>query len=208
MDIDRALFDRASKDDFRLLRVYRFSGNSVTVGRTFRGTLPEEWLRTSPEVAVRPTGGGAVWHRNDLCFSFIASPRPPVSLREFYRLFHGWLNRFLETRSVRAVCLSPNASASHTGGRGLCFFDPVPGDLLMSGQKILGGALRISGGRILYQGSLSIPDSPPDLLADGFGEWYEEEGCRMLANDVFPAWGPGPECPGERPGSAKGVNDV
>lgn len=204
MDIDRALFDRASEDDFRLLRIYRFSGNCVTVGRTFRGTLPDEWLRTDPEVAVRPTGGGAVWHRNDLCFSFLASPRPRVSLREFYRLFHGWLNRFLETRTVRAVCLSPNASPSSTAGRGLCFFDPVPGDLLMSGQKILGGALRISGGRILYQGSLSIPDFSPDSLADGFGEWYEEEGCRMLANDVFPARSSGPECPGDRTGPSKG----
>lgn len=196
MDMDRDLFDRGGGRNFRLLRIYRFAGNSVTVGRTFRGDLPEEWRRTDPEVAIRPTGGGAVWHRSDLCFSFFSSPRPPVSLREFYRLFHGWLNRFLETRTIRAVCLSPDRSALSRLGRGLCFSDPVPGDLLVGDRKVLGGALRISGNQILYQGSLSIPGFPPERLAVSFVEWYEKEGCRILTGEIFPARGSKIGCPG------------
>ncbi len=195
MDMDKALFARASGDGFRLLRIYRFAGNSVTVGRTFRGDLPEEWQKTDPEVAVRPTGGGAVWHRGDLCFSFFSSPRPPVTLKEFYRLFHGWLNRFLETRTIQASCLGPDRPSPSRSGKGLCFSDPVPGDLLVGDRKVLGGALRISGRHILYQGSLLISGLSPEILAESFVEWYEKEGSRILMEEIFPVRGLKIRCP-------------
>ncbi len=189
MAVDTLLMTRAGRGWEGLLRIYDFHGPCVTVGRTFRGELPSSWLDLCPEVAVRPTGGGAVLHLEDLCFSFFLSPRPSYGAKLFYRIFHGWLNRFLETLSVSASCAGQVISSGGQTAHGVCFDQPVPGDLLSDGRKVLGGALRISGRTLLYQGSLSVPGYRKDDLKTAFREWYPAQGERMLAESLLT--GPG-----------------
>lgn len=179
MEIDHCLLERMGTGWNRLLRTYRFSGFSVTVGRTFRMSIPPEWEILSPVVAVRPTGGGAVLHQDDFCLSLFVSPRPACSPRSFYPLIHGWIGKFLGSLSVNTMALkeTPLPAAPL---RGLCFDEPVCGDLLWKSRKVLGGALRITSKGILYQGSLSMPGFSGICLENEFSVWYGKKGETIL----------------------------
>ncbi|MHB1605300.1 MAG: lipoyl protein ligase domain-containing protein [Leptospirales bacterium] len=183
MAVDGDLLNRMGQGWGGLLRIYRFLGPSVTVGRTFGGDLPPSWLELNPDMGVRPTGGGAVLHQDDLCFSFFLYPRASFTPKLFYRRFHGWVKRFLETLSVEASwseeCI-PDRQTAH----GVCFERPVSGDLLSGARKVMGGALRISGLNRLSQGSLAIPGYPGDELRESFRKWYRQDGSRMLREEL------------------------
>ncbi|RME69985.1 MAG: hypothetical protein D6776_12275, partial [Planctomycetota bacterium] len=74
MAVDAALLRRA--DEAAVLRFYRWSPAAVSIGRfqdLARTPLPP-WLAGQP-VVRRLTGGGAIWHRDDLTFSIAAAPR-------------------------------------------------------------------------------------------------------------------------------------
>ena len=173
MEIDRLLLQKLGSGWPGLLRVYRFSGPCVTVGRTFRQELPKEW-GGAPDVAVRPTGGGAVLHGDDLCFSLFLSSRPSASPRFLYPLFHDWIRSFLSELSVEASMQSGTSSAPHPGR--LCFEEPVCGDLLWKSRKVMGRALRVTAKGLLYQGSLHVPGYSGDALEEGFVSWYPKTG--------------------------------
>ena len=152
-----------------MLRIYRWEAPCVTFGYFQK---IEQVRATYPALPVvrRWTGGGMVEHGKDLTFSLVipkgdpCATMPPV---DFYRTLHGHL----------AVSLSKmTSSAIRLAGEGdlrvgpSCFSAPAPDDLLLSGEKILGGAQRRSAGALLYQGSLQgmggfsmLPD--PKVLA-------------------------------------------
>ena len=178
MDVDRVLLQKMGSGWSGLLRVYRFSGPSVTVGRTYRQDFPKEWQDVTTEMAVRPTGGGAVLHGDDLCFSLFLSPRPAASPRFLYPLFHEWIRSFLKELSVDASMHSGISSAPNPGR--VCFEEPVCGDLLWKSRKVMGGALRVTAKGLLYQGSLHVPGFSGKTLEDRFVVWYAKTGARKL----------------------------
>lgn len=154
------------------LRFYRWTdGPAVTFGysqfvREVQKTLAERafW----GPYARRPTGGGVVFHGNDLTFSlvFASADRPS----EIYKKFHRFILAELAARGVSSVpfdkVLSASAyapSVNHTANA--CFINPVENDLLAAdGHKILGGAIRRFGQTVLYQGSLQVPDGRTNPL--------------------------------------------
>ncbi len=172
-----------------LLRLYRIV-DGVTVGRTWQGKIPDEWKVPETKVAMRPTGGGAVRHGQDLCLSLFI-PRPllspgPHDWPTLYESFHSVLGRFLlmigRESIMQAHCGDPcsNSPASRRGHESLCFMDPVRGDLMIGGAKVLGGALSIGRSGILYQGSMQIPGFDPSVLSGLFEEWYRSEGREKI----------------------------
>ena len=112
-------------------------------------------------IARRPTGGGVVFHIDDLTFSLIFPSS--LSPTEIYAKFHACVHRTLaqagalQTRLEGAV----DKAAYRPGnaqGASACFINPVKDDVIgQSGEKILGGALRRFGSSMLYQGSLQLP---------------------------------------------------
>lgn len=138
------------------LRIYRWSGPCVTFGYF----QPLEAVRQSypgiPSLSLvrRWTGGGMVEHGKDLTFSLMipkgdsAVSMPPASFyRELHRRIAGWLSGAVSSE-VRL------AGERDIKSGPLCFTAPAGNDILMSDQKILGGAQRRSAGALLYQGSL------------------------------------------------------
>ena len=114
------------------------------------------------EYTRRPTGGGVVFHTDDLTFSlvFTSGPQRPV---EIYKKLHGFILAQLTRAGVNAHALETKLPASayapslnHQASA--CFIRPVENDLLdETGQKMLGGAIRRFGETVLYQGSLQLP---------------------------------------------------
>ena len=143
------------------LRIYKWKSPWVTFGY-FQELKEVQRSFPSYPVVRRWTGGGIVSHgeEEDLTFSLmipsgekIASEAPT----SFYSQLHGKLAEWIQTQ----LPVSVNLAVSDDVNPGpSCFQAPANDDLLIQGRKVLGGALRRSGGGLLYQGSLKISDIP------------------------------------------------
>lgn len=135
------------------LRIYGWSAPCVTFGYFQSLESVREAYPGIPAVR-RWSGGGMVEHGSDITFSLMtprgepaASMAPAAFYRELHRRLAGWL-----TRSISSEVRLAGEGDIVTGPQ--CFKAPAGDDLLISGQKILGGAQRRSSGALLYQGSL------------------------------------------------------
>ncbi len=172
---------------FSLLRVYRIRSGQVTVGRTYRGSPPSSWGVSSDDCVVRPTGGGAVLHGEDVCFSLLLSARPRMALVDLYGMLHLFLGRFVSNLGIET-----SLQGKHEGsidGRGTCFLEPVCGDLMAGPQKILGGAMKVGRQCFLYQGSLLVDGVSPGVVQDRFVSWYIGGDVLVFRNGVLLAAG-------------------
>lgn len=150
MAVDEVLLRLVGKPT---LRIYRWEAPCVTFGYFQSLKAAREAYPNIPLVR-RWTGGGMVEHGKDVTFSLMipkgerASSMPPAA---FYRELHRRLADWLSCKVHREVRLAGEGDIK----AGLqCFQAPAGNDILMSGQKILGGAQRRSSGALLYQGSL------------------------------------------------------
>jgi len=156
MALDEALLRSVSKPT---LRVYHWSNPWVTFG--YFQEIRKVHARFPDIPAVRRwTGGGMVQHGEDLTFSLILpngaklAEESPTAL---YHVLHGMLAD--QIRSTLPVSVELAGSEDMRRGEA-CFQAPVHDDLLINEAKVLGGALRRSGGGVLYQGSLQIKEVP------------------------------------------------
>ena len=147
------------------LRFYHWvSGPAVTFGYAQFINEVRRGLQTrgfSGAHARRPTGGGVVFHEDDLTFSLVFSSQQRPT--EIYKNLHAFILKELEAQGLSGKIfdtpLPPSAyapSVHHEANA--CFIRPVENDLLgTNGQKMLGGAIRRFGHTVLYQGSLQRP---------------------------------------------------
>jgi lipoate-protein ligase A len=142
------------------LRIYAWGAACVTFGY-FQKVA--EVRQTHPEIPLvrRWTGGGMVEHGNDLTFSLMVPKGDPVSAlppAHFYKKLHarvaGWLNSAMATTVPAGIPAVRLAGVGDLLTGPSCFSAPAPDDLLMGGNKILGGAQRRSNSALMYQGSL------------------------------------------------------
>ncbi|MBO4675191.1 MAG: hypothetical protein J5601_03795 [Elusimicrobiaceae bacterium] len=146
------------------LRFFHWDGTTAV---TYGYAQPyKDVLRTLPQnfsgfMTRRPTGGGVVFHRDDLTFSLVFQhPGKPVDI---YQNLHAQIVRSLIEKGEKGISLEGSVakeayrpSQNHLANA--CFINPVENDVLAAdGHKILGGALRRFGTTVLYQGSLQIP---------------------------------------------------
>lgn len=143
-----------------LLRFYHWvPGPAVTFGYSqFVRSVQAQVTPGQGPLCRRPTGGGIVFHGEDLTFSLVFQTelsRP----KEIYARLHGAIEKALtdqaalssrRQQAVAAEMYRPQVNGAANG----CFANPVEDDLLSDGKKILGGAIRRFGNIILYQGSL------------------------------------------------------
>lgn len=150
-----------------ILRFYNWAeGPAVTFGyaQSIREVRRElEHHAFTGAFCRRPTGGGVVYHQDDLTFSLIfSSQNSPTSI---YKHLHQTIQTALVADGIQAHVFSQKLPASayapsqhHLAN--CCFINPVENDLLLTdGQKMLGGAIRRFGTTVLYQGSLQLPQA-------------------------------------------------
>lgn len=145
------------------LRFYNWTGGpAVTFGYAqFVSQVRQGVAQDCGPLCRRPTGGGVVFHQDDLTFSLIfpAADNPRVIYKKLHGAVHAALTLSGLTARVFAQKLPASAYApSHQHKASACFVNPVENDLLQAnGQKMLGGAIRRFGTTVLYQGSLQVP---------------------------------------------------
>lgn len=162
MAIDQALLDdMAARDDgAAFLRLYRwdppclsFGRNEPALARYDRAAIE----RLGLDVVRRPTGGRAVWHQHEVTYAVAAPVAAFGSLRESYRAIHQRLARALRHLGVPAT-LAPDAGSPGLAG-GACFAQPVGGEVLVGGRKVVGSAQVREGAAFLQHGSILLGGS-------------------------------------------------
>lgn len=176
MALDEALMDTARSGE-TVLRVYGWSPPCLSLGRNqrARGLYDRDAARhLGVEIVRRPTGGRAVFHHREFTYAVVAPSGRWGSLRECYRLLNRALLHGLAELGVEA---SP---AGRAGGSGrapvpslrACFRDPLPGEIVADGRKLVGSAQWRREGALLQHGSilLEAEQEVAERLRTGGGE--------------------------------------
>lgn len=176
MAADRRLIDEVGAEPGRaVLRWYTWEPAAFSLGY---GQRPGEIfdlakLRRSGTAWVkRPTGGSLVYHQGDVSYAFTlprVNPWGIDSSRDLYRFVGAaWLRGF-DMLGVRAELPRrvPSARTVPPRVRRVCLGFHSPGDILVAGRKIGGGAQRRLRGVWLQQGFFLLrPFEPPDCFRD------------------------------------------
>jgi len=160
MAVDEALAASVADGGAPVLRFYRWEPACLSLGRNqpARDRYDLDALAAAGiDIVRRPTGGRAVLHRRELTYSVAAPEGLLGGLREAYTA----INRALVVGLRR---LGVDARLQSAGGRAPvpslapCFAEPVEGEVVAGGRKLLGSAQRRLGSVILQHGSLPLHD--------------------------------------------------
>ena len=177
MEVDVVLTERAAREGQVQLRFFRWSEPTVTMGRTLpaeQGTAAAV-LFGGARLVRRPTGGGVVFHGDEMSLS-LAWPRSASALlgglRESYCRIHRAIRDALMDCAIS--CLQAECEENPAGV--MCQSSIVAGDVISpAGTKLAGGAQWHTRGAVLYQGHLwlrtmpALEEAMADRLADCFG---------------------------------------
>ena len=159
MAIDEALLETAVVPS---IRFYRWRSPALSFG--YFGKFSDVAIYAAERDLVRRwTGGGIVFHGDDLTYSIVIPATDPVfdeSSIAIYEKIHRALADALNGVGERAVVaggVDPGGIAlpKHDAARGYnCFANPVRADVMMNGRKIAGAAQRRTRRGLLQQGSI------------------------------------------------------
>jgi lipoate-protein ligase A len=168
MAVDEMLAASVAAGGAPVLRFYRWEPACLSLGRNqpARGRYDLAALAAAGiDVVRRPTGGRAVLHRRELTYSVAA----PVALLGPQRAAYAAVNRALVAglrRLGAAASLQPGtgARAPHPS-LAPCFAEPVEGEVVAAGRKLVGSAQRLLDGVLLQHGSLPLHDDQSAVAA-------------------------------------------
>lgn len=157
MAIDEALLSVVTTPS---IRFYRWRSPALSFGY-FGRFADVEHEQANHELVRRWTGGGVVFHGNDLTYSVILPSSTPAAAkpsRVLYSEIHDAIRRALG-ENVGAKLASSDAPRSSDA----CFANPVKADVIVGGQKIAGAAQRRTRAGLLHQGSIQYDDLKLDF---------------------------------------------
>jgi lipoate-protein ligase A len=167
MELDMRLMQSFSDGSFRrefgadscLWRFYSWSPAAVSLGRN-QNPVEIDAVRCREEgvdVVVRPTGGRAVFHADELTYSFFAETGE--SNESIYRMVHETIAQALEKVGVVPdFCRSqPDFRKRYETAQAVtCFTASAKYELQLNGRKLVGSAQRRRGNTVLQHGSMPL----------------------------------------------------
>ena len=167
MAIDEALMALARRTGENVLRVYTWSGPTLSLGRhqSVRGRVDVAVARDlGVSLVRRPTGGRALLHHREVTYSVTAALARDDSVRTWYASINTVLLRALHALGVKAetAVVSGRTPLPSTAS---CFVRPDEGEITVGGRKLVGSALLRQEGALLQHGSILLDDDQPMLDA-------------------------------------------
>jgi lipoate-protein ligase A len=202
MKADCHLLERAPEQNTVYLRLYSWSPPAVSLGymQSPDSILDNKVIvKKGVEWAVRPTGGRAVLHWNDLTYALVF----PADLREMgrtisesYSVISGCLVRGLALAGIPSETRDSSIEYSATA-RNLrlpCFLSPNRSEIMVQGKKLVGSAQKRTPQAVLQHGSIPLDGSfrrLPEFLAISSEERARhrallEKKC-ICVNEIDPA---------------------
>ena len=166
MAIDEALLEVVRVPS---VRFYQWRSPALSFGYFGKFTDVDAYA-PAHDLVRRWTGGGIVFHGDDLTYSIVIPVRDSVfaeSSMNIYKKIHRALADVLNGIGKRAVVVESARCADRTAQRGVptnnCFANPVHADVMLNGRKIAGAAQRRTRRGLLQQGSIQGVDLENDL---------------------------------------------
>jgi lipoyl(octanoyl) transferase len=188
MAIDEALLESAAAPS---IRFYRWESPALSFG--YFGRFADVADKASERDLVRRwTGGGIVFHGEDLTYSVVIPANDPVfaeSPMSIYENVHRALRKALVANGERAelalVAGVVDAGTAIFNPGFNCFANAVRLDLTIDGRKVAGAAQRRTRAGLLQQGSVQYVDLG-NGLAERFAQALSENcGERKIADEVL-----------------------
>jgi lipoyl(octanoyl) transferase len=167
MAIDEALLERAVVPS---IRFYHWQSPAVSFG--YFGRFSNVAIHAGDRDVVRRwTGGGIVFHGEDLTYSIVIPASDPAfreSSMTIYERIHGALAHAIGARASVAGGVDPGGSAvakqTAVEASGYnCFANAVRADVMIDGRKVAGAAQRRTRRGLLQQGSIQSVALESDL---------------------------------------------
>lgn len=159
MAVDEVLMASVREGSAPTLRFYRWSPACLSFGRNqpARGHYDPEALRAAGVAVVRrPTGGRAVLHDAELTYAVVAPVRALGTPRAAYRAINRALVAGLARLGAAAAVQGPGGGRSPVPSLAPCFAEPVEGEVLAGGRKLIGSAQLCEEGVLLQHGALPL----------------------------------------------------
>lgn len=174
MQYDKNLLDIADTLDSPLLRFYKWNKKSATYGYFI---CPETFLdmqaiyRYELDIAKRPTGGGIIFHTNDLAFSLIIPQSHFAYSRNTYKNYQTINSIILSVIShYLGKTVSPtffqNQKQNQNNTPPFCMANSTIYDVVIDEKKVGGAAQRLTHKGLLHQGSICLTPADPTFLKD------------------------------------------
>jgi lipoate-protein ligase A len=172
MGIDEALLQTAMVPT---IRFYRWRSPALSFG--YFGTFSDVEIHAAERDLVRRwTGGGIVFHGDDLTYSIVIPANDPAfaeSSVALYQKIHLALCQLLIAIGHCAEVVESARCADRTPQRSVpthnCFANPVRADVMINDRKIAGAAQRRTRRGLLQQGSIQGIATNSDL-AENFAQ--------------------------------------
>jgi lipoate-protein ligase A len=159
MAIDEALLETAVVPS---IRFYRWRSPALSFG--YFGKFSDVAVYAAERDLVRRwTGGGIVFHGDDLTYSIVIPASDPVfdesSIAIYEKIHRALCGALVKTGQRAVVAVDPagfsaaTRAAVNASGYN-CFANPVRADVMMDGRKIAGAAQRRNRRGLLQQGSI------------------------------------------------------
>lgn len=168
MDYDLDLVRQVQNGRNACFRVYGWSPWCLSLGKNQKlDKIDKDQLeKDNYQLVYRPTGGRAVFHSNELTYSFVSKIKPGEE-KEIYKNVHLFFSDILEKFNIRSdfVKSNPEFSKLYKEDKSVsCFASSARNELTINGKKIIGSAQRIIGDILLQHGSLPIDNSYLDIV--------------------------------------------
>jgi len=162
MHIDKALFEDFTPLDRPIFRVYTWEA-SYTYGVSQKLSVIKafDYLKKYDENhAQRMTGGGVLFHGNDISYSLIipTSYVKNLSVKESYALICSFLMHFYKSLGLNPIYAKDLEDVQLSKSE-YCQEGFEPYDILVDAKKIGGNAQRRAKDKIFQHGSISIDNS-------------------------------------------------
>jgi lipoate-protein ligase A len=188
MAIDEALLEAV---DAASIRFYRWQSPALSFGYFGKFADVADYA-AQRDLVRRWTGGGIVFHGEDLTYSIIIPATESAfgeSPKSIYEKIHCALRDALAANGGRVELAAMGRDAAlrrpRTAQRAVltnvCFANPVRADVMVNGQKVAGAAQRRTRGGLLHQGSIQLatgrvrPTGGHVALGNGLAERFVKE---------------------------------
>jgi lipoate-protein ligase A len=177
------------------LRLFSFRPPCLSLGR-FQPASPEVSREPGLEVVRRPTGGRAVLHRRDICYSVIAPADHPLVAGSIHQSYAKIARALAEGLAILGLpSLEEAAAQGRLPEADWCFEALAPHELAFDGAKLVGSAQLRRDGVLLQQGSIRLvhPNGEPPpttALEEALGRRLSRrEIASALVEGFRRAWG-------------------
>ena len=167
MDFDKAMMESLGRNRLeQLWRVYDWNPAAISLGKNQKIEQVINLEHTSKaglDIVIRPTGGRAIYHKNDICISLAGllslDEVGGSSAQVIYNKFAHMLARFFDNLNIKtSLARGTRLDQEFRTGKGKlpCFLSATPYELVSQERKKLAGiALFVGKDRYLVQSSVT-----------------------------------------------------